>query len=161
MTTDSISADDWRRVKELTAEIVTLSGEDRYEASDQATHALLDLLVVLQDKYGPLPSLLAMRADYVYSVEERETLLQAAHREAVLRADVRNQAWVAYALAAHYLDAVRSDTQGEPWLAIAEQSLRQFDDEQVAEELARLRGMLNARQRRQMRQERRGRRTRG
>jgi hypothetical protein len=159
MTARGISSEDWRRVRELTAEIVTLSGEERYEASEQATHELLDVLADLQRKYGPMPSLLAIRADHTYSLEERESLLLAAYHEAKHRADLQNQTWLSHSLAAHYLDAVGNDMAGERWLVVAEHSLLQFDAELVAEELARLRGMLDARRRPRLRLGRRGRRT--
>jgi len=161
MTPDGISSEDWGRVRELACEIVNLSGEERYEASEQATHELLDLLVELQQKYGPLPSLLATQADYVESESEREHLLHAAYREAEMKGDVGNQTWIAHSLASHYIDGVPNDPEGERWLSIAEERLCTFADEDAADDLARLRAILSARRRRTLRHRTTGRRTRG
>ena len=78
MTPDGISADDWRRVHELAVEVVNLSADDDGTASDEAAERLLDVLDDLQRKYGPLPSILATRADYVASSADREYWLLAA-----------------------------------------------------------------------------------
>ena len=148
MTPDGISSDDWDRVRELAAEIVNLSGADRYEASDLVSRELVEFLVGLENKYGPLPSLLATRADYVESTDEREHLLLTAYRESERRADLRNQAWIAHSLASHYVEAVPDDGRGERWLLIAEEHLRAFPDEDVGDDLDRLRAALGRRRRR-------------
>jgi len=160
VTPDGISSDDWDRVRVLAAEVVNLSGADRYEASDRVARELVELLVGLENKYGPLPSLLATRADYVEATTERERLLVAAYREAERRADLRNQAWIAHSLASHYVEAGLDDEEGERWLLIAEKHLRAFPDEDVEDDLDRLRAALGRRRRRALLPEARGRRTR-
>lgn len=160
MTPDGISSDDWNRVRELAAEIVNLSGADRYEASDQVARELVEFLVALENKYGPLPSLLATRADYVESAAEREHLLLAGYRESERRGDIKNQGWIAHSLASHYVEGVPDDGEGERWLLIAEKHLRAFPDEYVEEDLHRLRAALARSRRRTSMLESRGRRTR-
>jgi hypothetical protein len=58
-TPDGISTEDWDRVHELSLEVVNYSAVGEEEASDQASNQLRELLDELQEKYGPLPSLLA------------------------------------------------------------------------------------------------------
>jgi hypothetical protein len=59
----------------------------------------METLDRLDRKYGVKPSLLATRADYVESSEDRERLLLAAFTEAERTADERNQELVAVLLA--------------------------------------------------------------
>jgi hypothetical protein len=146
MKRDAISAEDRSRIKALTAEIVNLAYHERYDASAQAAQHLVALTVDLEAKYGLLPTLLALRADYVTSSSEREGLLHAAYEEAGRRGDSGDQAWIAYSLASHYVDAMRDDTQGSLWLSLAEERVDMVADELAADDLARLRGILNARQ---------------
>src|SRR5262245_24361019 len=72
MTPDGIATEDWDRIHELALEVVNDSAEGDEAASDAASVRLRELLDQLQEKYGALPSLLATRADYVASPEERE-----------------------------------------------------------------------------------------
>ena len=159
VTPDGISSVDWDRVKELAAEVVNLSGADQYEASDAVARELVALLLALENKYGPLPSLLATRADYVESTAERGDLLLASYRESKRRGDVRSQAWIAHSLASHYVEAVPDSEEGDRWLHITQQHLQAFPDEEVDDDLYRLRAVLRRRRRRAALPEQKGRRT--
>jgi hypothetical protein len=160
MTSTGVSASDWARVRELLADIVNYAYHDQYEASDQASQELLALASELEAKYGPLPALLAIRADHVVSLEARESLLHDTYRQAELRKDAAYQAWAVVSLASHYVDVVPDLTKAEHWVSVAEAQSRLFGDPRFDEDVDRLRGILTARQRRAMAQESRGRRTR-
>jgi hypothetical protein len=58
----------------------------------------------LEEKYGPLPSLLATRADYVDSPEEREYLLLRAYEQARALNDLKNLVEIAESLASFYIE---------------------------------------------------------
>jgi hypothetical protein len=160
MTTDGVPASEWARVRELQAEIVNFAYHDQYEASGQASYDLVALAAELEAKYGPLPALLAIRADHVTSLDARESLLHETYRQAECRNDAAYQAWAAVSLASHYVDVVPDMRKAEHWASVAEvQSLR-LGDPRLDEDIDRLRGVLTARQRRAMVQGPRGRRTR-
>src|SRR5215471_9191702 len=124
MTPDGISTQDWDRVHELALEVVNASGEGDDAMSDSATLRLRELLDELQEKYGPLPSLLATRADYVDAPEERDYWLTAAYEQAEKRRDVKNLVWIAASLATLYVDDLRDPAQGGRWLSRLEEHLR-------------------------------------
>lgn len=147
MTPDGISTDDWDRVQELAVGVVNLSGQEQYEASDEAARELLEVLDELQERYGPLPSVLATRADYVTSSADREYWLLAAYREAENRKDRRNQTWISHSLAVHYVEGAEDEAEGLRWLTILESALQEFRDEEAEEDLARLRSLLSKRRR--------------
>ena len=80
MTSDGIETADWDRVHELALDIVnaSLAGDDAAEA--RARTLLLSVLDEFDRKYGRKASLLATRADYVESSEDRELQLSAPWR---------------------------------------------------------------------------------
>ena len=89
VTPDGISTADWDRVNELALEVVNTSTAEDHEGNERAKRRLKSLLDDLQEKYGPLPSLLATRADYVDRPEDQEYWLLAAYDEAVRRDDAK------------------------------------------------------------------------
>jgi hypothetical protein len=139
MTPDGIDTADWDQVHELAVEIVNASAEGDDAASDSASIRLRELLDQLQQKYGPLPSLLATRADYAERPADREYWLLAAYTEAAKLGDKRNQALVAESLASFYIEEQPDQEQGKRWLAV----LASHDGESVLDEVARLRAMLD------------------
>ena len=78
MTSDGITTEDWDEIHELALRIVNLSSEGDEHGSDEARHEMLIVLDRLDMKYGPRPSLLATRADYVDSPELKEECLHRA-----------------------------------------------------------------------------------
>lgn len=147
MTPDGISTDDWDRVHELAVDVVNLSGQEQHEASEEVARELLEVLDELQGRYGPLPSLLATRADYVTSSADREYWLLAAYREAENRKDRRNQTWISHSLAVHYVEGTEDEAEGLRWLTLLESALQEFRDDEAEEDLARLRSRLSKRRR--------------
>jgi len=143
MTPDGVSTEDWDRVHELALQVVNSSAEGDGPASDAASLRLRELLDDLQEKYGPLPSLLATRADYVERPEDREYWLLAAYQQAHDRGDDKNLVWTAASLAAFQLEEALDVTKGAQWLNALEGHLQAFPDPAEANEAVRLRGVLD------------------
>jgi hypothetical protein len=123
MTPDGIDTTDWDQVHELAVEVVNTSADGDDTASDRASLRLRELLDHLQQKYGPLPSLLATRADYVDRPEDREYWLLAAHAEAEKRGDIKNLTLITESLASFYIEERPDREQGKRWLdALAQQA---------------------------------------
>jgi hypothetical protein len=144
MTPDGIATEDWDRVHELALQVVNKSTEGDEAASDAASLRLRELLDELQEKYGALPSLLATRADYVASPEEREYWLLAAYEQAQQRKDEKNLVWVAGSLASFHLDEAPDLVKGAQWLESFEQHLQGCSNPSEAKEVVRLRGILHS-----------------
>ena len=142
MTPDGIATEDWDRVHQLAADVVNASADGDTAAADAASLRIRGVLDELQKKYGPLPSLLAPRADYVDGLEEREYWLMAAYEQAQARGDLKNRVWVASSLASLHLEEVGDPVTGERWLRALEGHLRTFPDESERQEAIRLGGIL-------------------
>jgi hypothetical protein len=142
VTGDGIATEDWDRIHELALDVVNLSTGGDQAGSDSAALRLRELLDDLQEKYGPLPSLLATRADYAERVEDREYWLVAAYEQAETRHDERNLVWIAASLATLFVDDRRDRGKGAEWLARLELHLQVFPDSSEAEEADRLRRIL-------------------
>jgi hypothetical protein len=145
VTSDGISAEDWDRVHELALQVVNASAEGEEAASDVAAAQLLELLDDLQQTYGPLPSLLATRADYISDgPEERDCWLTAAYEQAQKLGDVKSLVWIAASLARLHVDDLRNPTLGAQWLTHLEEHLRLSHDDSEAREAVRLRAILQS-----------------
>jgi hypothetical protein len=123
--------------------VVNLSAAGDVASSDAAAVRLLSLLDTLQEKYGPLPSLLATRADYVDSPEDREYLLLRAYDEARILEDLKNLLEISESLASFYIEHRSDYRNGEHWLRKLEEHLQLFHDPLLADEAVRLREILN------------------
>ncbi len=143
MTPDGISTEDWDRVHALAVEVVNASSAGNMPAGAAAQQALLAWLDELLRRYGPLPSILATRADYVDGVAERERLLLAAYEEAERRADARNLAWVSSSLAGLYVEDQHNHAEGERWLERLRQHAAAVPDTSETDEYNRLRSILS------------------
>lgn len=141
MTEDGIATEDWDRVHELAVEVVNWSAEGDIPASHRASLRLVELLDDLQEKYGPLPSLLATRADYLDGFEEREYWYLAAYRQADARGDAKNLESISESLASLYVENVRWKEAAE-WVGLLEQHLVACPDSHDAEKAVRIRGLL-------------------
>lgn len=142
MTPDGIATADWDRVHQLALDIVNASAEEDLATSESATARLRELLDELQERYGPLPSLLATRADYVDGHEEQEYWLMAAYDQALKLGDPKNLVWVASSLAGFHLEESPDPIKGGEWLNLLEEHLHTAPDASEAEEAVRLRGVL-------------------
>jgi hypothetical protein len=110
-TTDGISTEDWDVVHGLAVDVVNASDSD-----EDPTRQLLDYLEVLEVKYGPLPSILATRADYLEDDDPaRETLLLRAHALAEARGDTANVVLAAQSLAELHLSK-KNLAEADRWL---------------------------------------------
>jgi len=144
MTPDGIAASDWDRVHELGVEIVNCTAADDARGEACARLSLMRVLDDLEKKYGTKPSLLATRADYVESTDEREWLLLAAFTEAERTGDDRNRELIADSLAHFYIEAVSAFDQGAKWLAVWRDTLGPEPDSDDRGKMARLESILLA-----------------
>lgn len=138
-TPDGILSCDWDLVHHLAVEIVNASSEDDAVRETAATEKLFQTLNELERQYGPLPSILATRADYAEDPSQQEALYLRAYAEAEAREDKRNMVWVASSLAALYIEGMRDDVEGVRWLAALSANLAAFPDEYESQEHERLR----------------------
>jgi hypothetical protein len=144
MTPDGIATSDWDRVHELAVELASYTAADDARGEACARISLMRVLDDLEKKYGTKPSLLATRADYVESLEEREWLLLAAFTEAERTGDHRNRELTADSLAHFYIEEVSDFDQGATWLAVWRDTLGAEPDSDGRGELARLESILLA-----------------
>jgi hypothetical protein len=142
MTPDGIATEDWDRIHELALQVVNESAEGDEMASAASSLRLRELLDELQEKYGAHPSLLATRADYVASPEEREYWLLAAYEQAQQRKDEKNLVWIASSLASFHLEEAPDLAKGTQWLESFEHHLQRLSDPSEAKEAVRLRAIL-------------------
>ena len=102
-TSDGISSQDWDVIHELAVDVVNASDNEKAAYSKR----LMDYLDTLELKYGPLPSILATRADYLPKDEPaRRNLLLRAYQSAQASGDFQNQLLVAQSLAELHLEKV-------------------------------------------------------
>lgn len=141
MTPDGIEDVDWDRVHELAVQIVNHLAKEEEAAEARARASLLALLDLLDQKYGPRPSLLATRADYVES-SERERLLRIAYTEAERIGDDRNRQLITHSLAEFYIDDVHNFDEGATWLGTWRDHLGVAPRQKDRAEVARFEGLL-------------------
>jgi hypothetical protein len=139
MTPDGIRDEDWDRVHELAVEIVNAGDAEK---CDEQKAQLLECLDRLEEKYGPLPSILATRADYVKEPEESRELLERAYAPALEKHDRLNVLYVASSLARLHIERLRNVTEGVKWLAAFKEALKYAGDESDIEEYEDLAKML-------------------
>jgi len=142
VTPDGILTDDWDRVHELAADAANAALVDDAVADAAATRRLLEWLDELLRRYGPLPSILATRADYVEDESEREYLLHAAYEQAELLHDQRNLALIASSLAGLYVEDREDYVLGQRWLERLETHVVACPESNEGDELERLRRIL-------------------
>ena len=142
MTSDGIAVAVWDRVHELVVDVVNASVSEDKAAEVRARASLFMLLDQLDDKYGPKPSLLATRADYVETSEHREALLRLAYAEAARGNDQKNIILVAQSLTEFYLEEDGDFDQGATWLGTWRQLLGVSPAKDDRAELARLEELL-------------------
>ena len=142
MTSDGVSAEDWSGVHELAVEIVNHSAAENHTAEARARASLMALLDRLDRKYGQRPSLLATRADYVESPDERERLLLMAFSEAERINDAENRMLVAHSLASLYIEELRHLDEGAKWLGVWRDELGDTPEGRDRDEVARFERIL-------------------
>ena len=96
-TADGISDSDWDHALELAARLSdAVEGSEQEDASERDLMAYLD---TLEGKYGPLPSILATRADFLEDYDRKEELLTRAYAAASKLGDRRNLVDISHSLA--------------------------------------------------------------
>lgn len=138
-TPDGISSSDWDLVHELAVKIFNAVEE---EEKANCRRFLLEHLNGLEAKYGPLPSILATRADFIENLDRREQLLRRAYSLAESRGDGRNALYLAHSLAELYVEDFKNGSEGRKWLERLRERLVEVDDSWFAEEYERLLGAV-------------------
>jgi len=128
-TPDGITDADWDRVKELAVAIVNATQDDEEGGGEAETLALMGCLDGLEAKYGPLPSILATRADFLDDPERAVELLERAYGMATGQKDARNRLYIADSLASTYIRELEDAESGETWLLRLAEELKTSGDE--------------------------------
>ena len=136
---DGISKEDWDVVHGLAVDVANASMRDDDEATGASRRHLLEYLDFLQEKYGPLPSILATRASYSDDRTEKLDLLTRAYALADARRDHRSQLYVASSLAELHIEEFRDASEGLRWLRLVRGLLEEVGDSSDVREYERLR----------------------
>lgn len=139
-TSDGISGEDWDRVHDLSLKIVNAEAESE---ENIYTNQLLQYLDKLEGEYGPLPSILATRADYVSDTKEQSALLRQAYALAEASSDIANLKEIAHSLAELYIEDLRDPAEGQTWIKRLRDHLISSSDKDFQDELKRLHEILN------------------
>src|SRR5574339_78243 len=94
-TPDGVPEKDCAKVTRLALAAAAAAGKADDAAAADATEKLLALLDGLEQKFGPLPGILAARADFLDDPDEAIQLLERAYRIAGQRADVESRLTIA------------------------------------------------------------------
>jgi hypothetical protein len=117
MTSDGISDADWDRVHTLAVQIANASTDVDSVTADELSIELHVVLDDLESKYGPLPSILATRADYTDDAVDAVKLLERAYEAAVARGDRMNRVEIAESLAQMHVEHLQDLHGAIRWLA--------------------------------------------
>jgi hypothetical protein len=128
-TPDGVPEKDWARATKLALAIAVATEQGNEPAVADATEKLLAHLEALERKYGPLPGILAARADFLDDPEEAVRLLERAYKIAGQRADVESRLTIADSLAAVYIRELEDPVAGARWLAAMGDALKSAGDE--------------------------------
>ena len=144
MTPDGITSDDWDRVRALAAECANASSADDSLWLAESRLAVLACLADLEHRYGPLPSILATRADYLDDTDlaGREKCLFAAYEAAESLNDLQNLVWISSSIAEFFAEEVHDVPAALGWLDRLELHLRAAPNAEEQSELQRLRNEL-------------------
>jgi len=143
-TPDGVPEKDWAKVTRLALAAAAASGKGDDAAAADATEKLLKLLEVLEEKFGPLPGILAARADFLDDAEEAVKLLERAYKIAGQRADVESRLTIADSPAGAYIRELEDPKQGARWLAAMADALKSAGDENDVESYEELKADLAA-----------------
>jgi hypothetical protein len=140
MTSDGIRSDDWDKIHACALDVVNASSANDAEAGAHA--APFVILDELETKYGRRPSLLATRADFVESSQERARLFEEAYQEAQRISDLQNMEAIAHSLTEFYVEEMRGPEMGGIWLAQWREHVGPESNESQQGELSRLGQLL-------------------
>lgn len=139
---DTRFASDWSRIHGLSLEVANLTLANKASAAERARRRLLAALSAMNARHGPLPSILATKAEYIKAPKAKKSLLLRAYRNAVIRHDPKNKTLIASSLAEFYVDEQIDHRRARVWLDRLEQALREFSDPTERRQLRRLRRAL-------------------
>jgi hypothetical protein len=138
-TADGINDKDWEHLKDLAARLCDTIGSEQEQESRREFWACLD---EMEDKYGPLPSLLATRGDFSEDYEEKEDLLRRAYAAALAIGDRKNSLDIAHSLTELYMDELVSVEDARTWLDRLDTHLLEIHDSTYAEDAQKFRKQL-------------------
>lgn len=141
MTPDGITTEDWDEIEALARSVAeaTFSDDALYKA---AVGEVLRKLRELENTYGPLPSILSTRADYVADDGEAIKLLKEAYRLAESRKDAANMTYIASSIAQRFVDDLADMKEGQLWTDRLRACLKVFPDDDELEVLRDLEARL-------------------
>ena len=79
-TPDGVPEKEWAKVTKLALAAAAASGKADDAAAADVTQKLLMMLEGLEQKFGPLPGILAARADFLDDPDEAVRLLERAYK---------------------------------------------------------------------------------
>lgn len=140
-TPDGISSLDWDVVRDLVMAVLAATTSEQRSASVGRLFAFLD---ELEGRYGPRPSILATRADFLADDYRRVLMLEEAYSLAAVRSDHANMLFIAHSLTEFYLDDPPHPPNAQKWLAHMARHLAIVDHREMAANYERLRKKLDA-----------------
>jgi hypothetical protein len=143
-TPDGVPEKEWAKVTKLALAAAAASGKGDEAAAADVTEKLLSLLAALEEKFGPLPGILAARADFLDDPDEAVRLLERAYRIAGQRADVDSRLTIADSLAGVYIRELEDPKLGARGLAAMAEALKSAGDENDVESYEELKADLAA-----------------
>ena len=142
MTSDGITNRDWALVKRMACKLSNETARNDCESAARAKRSLLAILSRLEAKYGPKPSILATRADYLPRSGKKTALLLRAYRLAERSHDGINVELICLSLAKLYLEDLCCIKEGKRWLARYERALSKNKESGERRTLGELRDRL-------------------
>ena len=141
-TLDGIPAERWSRIHELALGYANSVSKGRYVAAERARRQVLQALNRLQSRYGPRPSILATKGEYVKRPSQRERLLLDAFASAQHQKDTKNLTLICSSLAEFYADEAVDLAKARKWLKQLEKALVYHFDKAESEVLETLKKRL-------------------
>ncbi len=141
----SIQAEEWKKIRDLASAVSRAAKDDNYPLSHIHCRTLIDFLDSLQDKYGPLPRILATKADYMEDDEIRLCLYEKAFEISETEHNHMECVFIADSLILLYLEDidVPNYEMAHRWLKRMEFSLRNCPDEHFSQAAERYRSLIS------------------
>jgi len=142
---DGISQRDWTTILELGVGIANAAMVDNDTLVTSLTLEILNHLNELERKYGKQISILATKADYIESANERISLYLQAWNIAKERSDNANLVLISSSLAELYIEDFYDFDEGKKWLTEFEVALGNCWNDDDYADLQRLRTLTGSR----------------
>ncbi|MBU6953839.1 hypothetical protein [Hahella sp. HN01] len=127
-TSDGIDIYEWETIVELASEIANMTAID-VDASLIERKLLLEL-DKLEEKYGPLPSILSTKAEYIDEFRLKLTLLKEAYINSCEISDLNNRAFISSTIAELYIDNCNDIVRSKYWLEKFRKDLERYPEDE-------------------------------